>query len=433
MRRKVFLSAVGTGNYLNCNYYYQEQKVDDVQYIQSAIYKIFCKDFKKTDKVIFAFTDSAKTKHEDSLKTEFNNICHTNFSSISIPNGESEDELWNIFKLFNECIEYQDEVILDVTHSFRSLPIVFIMLLQYLKTTKEISISGLYYGAFEKLGKLVDVQNMHIENRNAPIFDLTPFISLHDWSQAVNNFSKFGKVDLLQKLSKQKINPILKDSQGSNQVAKSIDSIIKQLKTFSDYVITCRGKEIYDMNLKTDIYNVICNLQQNMLPQLEPVLDNLKTNFKDSHDKEVLNGLFAVKWCIQHNLIQQGYTLLQETIISIVEQNIQLPHESVNTQQNTRNKRKFVSSFLNCYEIPENEWQFELKRFEQTALKYRCPQYKQLAEIYRSLSEKRNDINHAGFVDNSSTFDKLENKLKEFYQQTSDILNLPNDLPSNQK
>lgn len=357
MRRKVFLSAVGAGNYMHCNYYYNENKVDNVQYIQSAIYNIFCNDFSENDKVFLAFTNLAEEKHKNAITGEFKTVCNTGFDSLLIPDGESEDELWEIFRLFNELINNDDEVILDMTHSFRSLPVIFIMLLQYLKTTKNITIAGLYYGAFEKLGNMHDVKSMPIEDRDVPIFNLTPFISLHDWSQAISNFTKFGTVDLLQNLSKQTIIPIMKSSNGANDTALKINYIINQLKMFSDAVRTCRGKDIYSMKLKTNIVSQIDNLKQNIIPQLEPVLMQLKTDFQNSYDDDITNGFFAVKWCIQHGLIQQGYTLLQETIVSVIQSKIQFPKEFTDSDKDTLTKRNFVSQFLNCYEKPTDQWE----------------------------------------------------------------------------
>ena len=52
MGRKVFMSFLGTNDYLDCNYYDESNpklKVNNVRFIQEALIKLYCKDFGKGD------------------------------------------------------------------------------------------------------------------------------------------------------------------------------------------------------------------------------------------------------------------------------------------------------------------------------------------------------------------------------------------------
>lgn len=90
---------------------------------------------------------------------------------VDIPEGRSEAELWQIFERCNEIVCEGDKVLLDITHAFRSLPLIVFVVAAYLRRTKNVTISHIVYGAFEAR----DEQN------RVPISDLTLLLDLLDW------------------------------------------------------------------------------------------------------------------------------------------------------------------------------------------------------------------------------------------------------------
>ncbi len=50
-----------------------------------------------------------------------------------IPNGKSEADIWQIFSKMTENLDEGDEVIFDVTHGFRSIPILALLATSFLR------------------------------------------------------------------------------------------------------------------------------------------------------------------------------------------------------------------------------------------------------------------------------------------------------------
>ena len=83
-----------------------------------------------------------------------------------------------------QCLDDGDELIVDVTHSFRSLPIFLVNLLIYLQNVspKRITISHIHYGMLE----------VSTTMGYTPVLDLKPMLEMNDWITGAYNFMKFG-------------------------------------------------------------------------------------------------------------------------------------------------------------------------------------------------------------------------------------------------
>jgi len=53
-----------------------------------------------------------------------------------------------------------------------------------------------------------------------------------------------------------------------------------------------------------------------LLPALRPLLDRVSERVMLFQADPVQDGIQAARWCLEHNLIQQGYTILNETLIT---------------------------------------------------------------------------------------------------------------------
>ena len=136
--RKIFLSFLGLGGkagYIPGNYIDKEKNriVNDVKYVQNAIVEIEEDDF--DEKYIFC-TDEVLKKRFNELEEEKG----YKYISIEIGKGENEGEIWAIFQKIYDVLEENDEVTFDVTHSYRFLPILGLLLLQHAKFLKNINI-----------------------------------------------------------------------------------------------------------------------------------------------------------------------------------------------------------------------------------------------------------------------------------------------------
>ena len=104
--------------------------------------------------------------------------------------GQNEDEMWENFEIMytiNQHIDEGDEVYLDITHAFRSLPILLFIVMEFMHMMREdFKLSGLLYGM--------------LSNNKSPVIDLKIFFELLDWAKAVNNFKKYANSGQLVRL-----------------------------------------------------------------------------------------------------------------------------------------------------------------------------------------------------------------------------------------
>lgn len=109
----------------------------------------------------------------------------------NIPERNSPEDVWSIFQQVTNCLQDGDSVIFDITHSFRSVPVVALIAVSYLRVVRQVKIEGLLYGAFEAQNK---------ETNETPTFDLLPIVSLLEWTTATDQFIKTGNGEALASL-----------------------------------------------------------------------------------------------------------------------------------------------------------------------------------------------------------------------------------------
>ncbi|MBM9520560.1 TIGR02221 family CRISPR-associated protein [Desulforhopalus vacuolatus] len=410
----IFISFLGTGNYLTCNYVYNNQHCDGVEYIQTAARTLLAPEAKS---FIFV-TTAAEEKHLEKLQQEAQKFDLPAMEPITIPTGASEEELWKIFEIISNQIPEGAEIVFDITHSFRSLPLLITILLNYLSVVKHTTIKQCCYGAFETLGIRADVEEMPVSERNAPVFNLTPFFSLNDWARAIYDFTRYGYAAPLQDLISYQLQPILKNPETRDENSKLLQKVSTAIKYFSSFVHTSNCHCLCQMEIKKYISSRLEQLNfDNILP-LAPIFKQITQFFAEYEDKSLFNGLRAAKWCAEINLIPQGFTLLQESIVSIeLEPHRQRLEEEGLTE--AKRQREFISALLGVKDSPD-DWKNDLKTFQETAQSIHEEWSKDFLQKYERITSCRNRVNHGGTdPDNKLDSNKITTDLEIL---TSEIL-----------
>jgi CRISPR-associated Csx2 family protein len=129
--------------------------------------------------------------------TGIENVIGGQSKCVLIPYGLNQNEQLEIFRrisqTFDQVIEQNDEIILDITHSFRSLPLFSTTVINYLNDVKDKKavVSKVLYGMLDAMREFNDI---------APIIDITSTIELNQWSKAAYAFKEYGKGYLLADL-----------------------------------------------------------------------------------------------------------------------------------------------------------------------------------------------------------------------------------------
>lgn len=253
-----------------------------------------------------------------------------------------------------------------------------------------------------------------MENRVAPVLNLTSLIELQNWTSAANEFINFGSAKRLQEMIMDEIKPILIKTQGRDEISSQLRNSLNNINNLAANIKTNRGLKIIGGSSNFG------NIKQQPIAPLTPILDIIENDVKDFNLNDVQNMFVSVKWCIDKNLVQEGFTLLQEGIITMF-----LPNDYA-----TENKRNFVSGYLSRYENNDfDDSKYDLSDDEKETLKKdlksNC-KLPELANIFSQISVVRNDINHAGFRQNPMSATRFNKRLDELYKETEIILSQNN-------
>lgn len=423
MARKVFLSFLGSNNYGECKYTNGNYTSANVRYIQEATLQWLNVSKWNNDDIAYIMLTTGekgsllknwednghkdrtnnKTIQQTGLKSDL--LKHKfpiNIEGIEIPNGNNEDEIWNIFTRIFNLLEEKDQLYIDITHGFRYLPMLSIVLSNYSKFLKNTEVKSITYGNFE---------GRNIELNEAPIIELISFSKLQDWTLAASNFLNLGRPELLSQLTQKSVTPLLKESKGKDLAAQALKTISKELNIFFENVSLCRGKSIGKGKEVSAIECAFENVDATIIPAFNPLFEKIKTEIKSLNNKdEIKNGLAADEWCLNNHLIQQGITILNENILTIGVSLI----ESLDI--NNISHRTLMSSCMNIIEfnIPKEKWNSVACENDQlTEEIVSNEQILIIAKSYVELSAVRNDINHAGWRQNPLSSKNFGKKLKE--------------------
>ena len=425
---KVYLSFLGATPYRECIYSFQEKRAPLTRYVQEATLHFFCKDWDKTDRVLIFTTPLAFKRnwvdngHNDGGKGLESCLSGTGLKAhvqrIDIPDGNNEEELWDIFEAVYNNLNNGDEVVFDITHAFRSIPMLAVVVLHYAKVLKNIRLRGIYYGAFESIGPFSKIEEMPPEERKAPILNLTAFDQLLDWTLAVDRFLGAGDAKAVSALATGAVAPILKETKGHDDAAAAVKGIANALNAYTKSISTCRGP---------DISRVVAYLSQelekgkqvDLIKPLFPLFESIKKQVRLFKGNRIHDGIQSAKWCLGNNLIQQGYTIMFETLITFYA-------ESISVDILDEKIRNIISGALQIFiqKKPEREWRGdspEYVRITRNIIEVgdRRPE---LVITFDKLRKIRNDINHAGYKKDPLKANYFYNKLEQLIDEADRCL-----------
>jgi len=408
--RKVFLSFLGLGNYEKCVYTFEKEKSKNVKFVQNAIVEI-CKD--KFDKKFVLCTPSAKNTHYNSLVNE---IGHS-FEAVNISEDMSEKGIWEIFQQIYDILNENDEVVFDITHSFRFMPMLGITLLQMAKFLKNIKVKKVFYGAYEPNKFKNGITEF-------PLVDLTSFSMLQDWILAGYTLVNTGRAEEIEKLAKNDLIPILKESKGKNIEAANLRKIADKIQDMTLNFRTNRGNEIIAaLEMKNINESVKKVKESSLLKPFKLLIENIYSDTKKFKYRNEENIIYNIQWCIDKDLIQQGMTMLQEGITTLI-----LKEIGESDKYKDINVRGEISKILQKLNNPKKEENIEKIKSELEKKILNVKKINELSKIFADISGIRNDINHAGFrpspLDAKDFKIKLEKefkKFKEIWENKNDV------------
>jgi CRISPR-associated Csx2 family protein len=122
---------------------------------------------------------------------------------LVIPYSLMLTEQFAILRTFTEHVAAGDEIVLDVTHGLRHLPMLALMSAIVLEALKKATVAGIYYGAWEAGAR----------DRPATVVDLLGLLRLASWASALRALEETGDLSAF--------GPLLRAEGFSDKVLKS--------------------------------------------------------------------------------------------------------------------------------------------------------------------------------------------------------------------
>lgn len=266
---KIVISFLGTGNYQEAEY-----TRGDSTY-RTRFFPAAVAQWIGPDRLYVLLTDEARN-HPNwaSLQAELTNQ-QIEYQDITIPNGSSESELWEIFERLVGLPQEDDEITLDITHGFRSLPALALLAMVYLRIVKQVNLCDILYGAYE--ARASD-SNTEPSIARVPTFELTPFVTLLEWASAADQFLNTGNSTVLDKLLKAQHKTLWKEKR---KQPRTLQQLGNSLTTLSEIIASLRAREV-----PTAASNLVSALRdaeeevRTYFPAAVPILENVRKAYE---------------------------------------------------------------------------------------------------------------------------------------------------------
>lgn len=176
------VSFLGTGNYEPVTYRDPASGTlaPETPWVARALAELY-----RPDEILILATPAARQKHGQALLADLHGAGFTAVEIQPIDEGGQPANLWQQFGAIKDALRAPGRaVIIDITHGFRSQPFFAAAVTAFVRAVDpEPAPLRVVYGSFEARD----------ERGIAPIWELTAFVDLLDWTREIMLFLKTGR------------------------------------------------------------------------------------------------------------------------------------------------------------------------------------------------------------------------------------------------
>lgn len=166
------LSFLGTGEYQKTTYCWIERHYPTKFIVEAVAHWL------QPDQVLILLTQGARQSNNwAELQERLKSFA---LVGLDIPDGRRDEEIWRIFNLVTEQAAPGDNLVLEVTHAYRSLPMVLLSVAAFLRAYRQVEVEYILYAPYLS------------GQEPTPVLDLRLLIDVLDWAQATKNFLETG-------------------------------------------------------------------------------------------------------------------------------------------------------------------------------------------------------------------------------------------------
>lgn len=399
------LTFVGTGKYNETTYTCNEQSAT-TPYIAEALV-----GFYPIESVIVGLTPSVKD-HDNwfGLQGRLSRLGKP-LVPVDITEGRSEEDQWRTFAALADKIAPETEIVIDITHALRSIPVIGVALATYLQQARGVKVKEIVYGAHELKDRATGT---------TPVVNLSPFLEMVEWVTAARMLSVSGDSRLLADLLQSKT----ADGRARKH-GKALSLLGKKLRETSEALALNRPKEVADYAGK--VIAAINALPDTFEPASAPfplIRDAVQRTYEPIQVEGLEGALQLVEWYIERRRILQAVTLASEWLISFTGERLRQSCEKRADRERISGSLSAASRRLRGAQAEEGDPKREpldLSRAEHTPL----------VKEWDWFSDLRNDLAHCGYRESSARPETIVRKAEEIPGRLKRLLEPPNSAEGN--
>lgn len=362
MQKIVSILGLGRFNKEKKEYYYEKVRYfwEERPIVETALIQEVWNAWFPHAKMLILATKEARKERKGYLER------YPKWIVEDIPDGKNEAEFWQIYQKVVANLDQGDEVILDITHGFRSLPVLTLLAASFLRSAKGVTIKHVLYGANE--AKTED---------KTPVFDLSPFLTMLDWAGATNRFLETGDA--------RKFRPLV-ETKGSKPHNVHLNSAVKELDSLSQALATNRALRSGELAKKAQ--EKLLKAQEEeweprheplklLLPRLADSLALLSHNEQGSQEEQLKQSFGQVRWLLQNQQFEKALGLAREWMVSFAQLKRQESWQPIQYKKRKEVEDWFTACMKGEVSTPDD--------------------WKAFIDLWKDLGNLRNDLMHFGF------------------------------------
>ena len=430
---QVVLTFLGPTDYETARYKWAEAP-NDPKEITTHLFPLALAHWFPEAEFKVAITETVKNHSNwETLRCKFNEVRKEQkelaFEEVIIPEGRNEHEIWQLFNNISEAVLYADELIIDFTHSLRSIPLIAIMTALYVTEIGRIKgkpcVSHILYGAFELRDRKGNCPICGASIPRVPVLDFASLLRIANWLTAAHLFTKTGDAREIAKLAKEESRDV-----------KELEEVAEKLRTFSLALELGRPRDVREnlgkLDEKAKAAKPMLSEERGPLGHILETLTDRYGNLRGAPEpasaiEELELDLKLIEWYIDAGKIAHACTLAGEWLTTwatgllgmnytvLGERNCARDAMLNNLRpdsQGTKQRRKYTEADADraktCMTQLEQRWG---KKWEEWYQRWRTK--------YNKVAQLRNQVAHCGMA---------RDDLTEATQMEAEVCNLPDEL-----
>lgn len=353
---RVFVSSLGLGRrgygYDPIIYKINEKSFKKTSFVQRAIMEAYGSSY--FDRTLILVTKSSREQNWAALEKEFVDegvdLTRVRVEEIS-EDVNREDEHWAWFEKVLAFLDTGDELVLDLTHGFRIVPIVLSAAVGYLQAAKSVRLEAVLYGADMSSGQIIDCKS---------------FYRVNAWADAVSRLVEKADADKLAELANSKEGREFSNLRDP-ELVDALRDLSKILTNIEVHAVATRARKAVELIHDRMAHATGAERQMLLLvaDKFARLVSDVPSDGKYSKSYLALQVEIS-QMLLGHGLNMQAYTVMRELVGSIGM--LGLKNTKYDKRQTSSEgyqyRGRFAETFISMINYDRDKWKFddELKK-----------------------------------------------------------------------